>query len=464
MRRPDGSSRSRAAWTRSAPALLTRDWGVWAVDHGASRALLRRAAREGDLIAGLLVDDAVAADPFPRLEEIRTRGPLHRGRLITGTVDHAVGNAVLRSDDFGVAGGLGHLPPVAQRLVLRLIDDESPGPIDPPSLLALDPPDHHRIRRLVSRAFTARAVARMEERVVEVADRLLDDLERRDEATIDLVDAYASWLPVAVIADLLGIPEQEHARLLELGNRAAVLLDPGLPWPAYRSAQRAVRDLHSWFEVHLDRLAADPGDDLLSTLVTSDDAELLSRVELRSLALLLLGAGFETTVNLIGNAVVQLDAHPDQRDIVLADPARWANAVEEVLRYDPPVQSTLRQAYVDTEVGGEPVATGQGVVVILAGANRDPAVFTEPHRFDVTRENADQHLSLSAGVHFCLGAGLARLETGVALRSLYERFPDLSLAGRPVRRSTRILRGHEHLPVALRSRSSQVVMRGPVMR
>ncbi len=445
-----------------------RNWTLWAFDHGVSRHFLRRAARRGDLIAGLLVDDAVAADPFPTFERIRTSGPVHRGSLITGTVDHACANAILRSDDFGVAGGLGHLPPPARRLVLRLSDTDVPGPIEPPSLLALDPPDHNRIRRLVSRAFTSRAVSRLEDRVVEVADRLLHRLVVDGAREIDLVDAYASWLPVAVIADLLGIPEHEHARLLDLGNRAAVLLDPGLSWSTYHRAQVAVRELHDWFEIHLDRLTAAPGDDLLSALVTSEDVDHLTRLELRSLALLLLGAGFETTVNLIGNAVVQLDTHPDQRDRLLAEPDGWANAVEEVLRFDPPVQSTLRQAYVDTEVGGRTVSAGQGVVVILAGANRDPAVFTDPHLFDTTRPNADQHLSLSAGVHFCLGAGLARLETGVALRMLYDRFPGLHLtdattrrtAGRgTTRRTTRILRGHTYLPVTLSATAPEVPRR-----
>ncbi|MFS3128342.1 cytochrome P450 [Nocardioides sp. Bht2] len=431
------------------PRLETaRTYGRWLTKHAAGRALLRLRARRGELLPLLLVDDAVAADPSPTLDAIRDAGPLHRGVLLASTARHDAANAILRSEDFGVAGGHGELPMGGRRL-MELLSKETPaGPLDPPSLLAIDPPDHARIRRQVSRAFTARAVARLSERVDEVADRLLDELARRS-GPVDLIDDYAAWLPLAVIADVLGIEERDHARLLDLGNRAAVLLDPGLSWAVFSDAEDAVHDLHSWFDGHLEQLRRNPGDDILSSLVSSTDTDNLDHEELRTLALLLLGAGFETTVNLIGNAVALLDAHPDQRDALIADPSGWANAVEEVLRFDPPVQSTLRQAYVDTEVCGEKVAAGQGVVVILAGANRDPAVFTDPHRFDSTRANADAHLSFSSGIHFCMGSGLARLEAQVALRKLYERFPDLTVSGGGRRRSTRILRGYETLPVAL---------------
>ncbi|CAM3181838.1 cytochrome P450 [Nocardioides dubius] len=429
------------------PRLETaQTYGRWLTKHASGRALLRARAKRGELLPMLLMDDAVAANPSATIDAIRASGPVHRGALLASTARHDVANAILRSDDFGVAGGHGELP-VGGRKVMELLSKGTPaGPLDPPSLLATDPPDHARIRRQVSRAFTARAVTRLSERVDEVADRLLDDLAQRT-GTVDLIADYAAWLPLAVIADVLGIAERDHARLLGLGNRAAVLLDPGLSWSVFKDAEAAVAELHSWFDGHLEQLRRTPGDDVLSSLVTSSDSDNLDHTELRTLALLLLGAGFETTVNLIGNAVALLDQHPDQRDALIADPSGWANAVEEVLRFDPPVQSTLRQAYVDTEVCGEPVATGQGVVVVLAGANRDPAVFDDPHRFDVTRPNADAHLSFSSGIHFCIGAGLARLEAQTALRKLYERFPDLTVRPGAERRSTRILRGYETLPV-----------------
>ena len=164
----------------------------------------------------------------------------------------------------------------------------------------------------------------------------------------------------------------------------------------------------------------------------------------------MLGAGFETTVNLIGNAVVLLDRHPDQRDLLRSEPDRWPLAVEEVLRFDSPVQLTGRMARQDVEVAGTHLARGSGIVMFLGGAHRDPDVFRDPNTFDVTRENAGDHLAVSAGPHYCLGAQLARLETAVGLRALYERFPGLRIEGEPVRHTTQVLRGWSSVPVRLR--------------
>jgi cytochrome P450 len=339
----------------------------------------------------------------------------------------------------------------------RVTDPMALSPVDPPSMLVVDPPEHTRYRRLVSKAFTARRVGRMGDRVEAVAIRLLDELAAHGSGSFDLVDRYAARLPVAVIADLLGVPERDHQQLLEWGNLAAVTLDPGLSWRQFRASEAALREMHHWFAGHVARLRREPGDDLLSqvSLVTGPDA--LTETELHQVGLLVLGAGFETTVNLIGNAVAQLDAHPEQLALLRADPDGWANAVDEVLRIDSPVQLTMRAALRDTVVGadrpagGVPVSKGEAVLVYLGGANRDPAVFSEPATFDVTRTNADHHLSFSAGVHYCLGASLARLEATVGLRLLYQRFPDLRVAGAPVRRETRVLRGYAALPVTTRA-------------
>jgi cytochrome P450 len=184
----------------------------------------------------------------------------------------------------------------------------------------------------------------------------------------------------------------------------------------------------------------------------NQDGDRLSDEELRVNTLLLLGAGFETTVNLIGNAVALLLEHRDQLDRLIADPTGWPNAVDEVLRYESPVQVTVRVADADTTVAGQDVPAGRAVILMLGAANRDPKVFADPDRFDVTREEARQHLAFSAGIHYCLGAQLARLEATVALQTLFERFPDLSLAGAPVRRATRVLHGFERLPVAAGAR------------
>jgi cytochrome P450 len=203
---------------------------------------------------------------------------------------------------------------------------------------------------------------------------------------------------------------------------------------------------------HLAHLRENPGDDLLSQLaLLVDDGETLNDVELRSTALLVIGAGFETTVNLIANGVVNLVENPEQLALLREDPGLWPNAVEEILRFDSPVQATVRVAAEDTEVGGIPVPAGTFVSLMLGGANRDPEVFDDPQRFDVTRPNAREHLAFSAGIHFCLGAGLARLEGAVALRRLFERFGDLALEPGAVRRHLRVLRGYDLLPVRLRS-------------
>jgi cytochrome P450 len=199
------------------------------------------------------------------------------------------------------------------------------------------------------------------------------------------------------------------------------------------------------------RLRREPGDDLLSALATmaDDDGSGLTETELLATALLVFGAGFETTVNLIGNGAAQLFAAPDQRRLLTEDPSRWPNAVDEVLRIDSPVQRTARRAHRNTTVHGVPVAAGELVVLVLAAANRDPQVFGDPHTFDVTRANARDHVAFSSGIHYCLGAALARMEGEVALRALFERFPDLAPAGRPERRRTLILRGYAAMPVVL---------------
>lgn len=418
----------------------------WLLGFGLQRGLILWGARRGDLVAALSVDPELHRDPFGAYEELRARGPVVRGP-IWASVDHAACNQVLRSDDFGTGGGHGELPAPLRRLLARVSEPDTLGPVDPPSMLAVDPPQHTRYRQHVARAFTARKVGRMADRVEAVAARLLDELAGHEE--VDLVDRYAALLPVAVISDLLGVPESQRGRVLDLGNLAATTLEPALDYRRYRAAEAALREMHAMFAGHVRRLRAAPGEDLLSQIITAESDDPLTDLELHQVGLLVLGAGFETTVNLIGNAVEVLDRHPEQLRALQAEPSGWANAVEEVLRLDSPVQMTMRVALRDVEVAGERVPAGTALLALLGGANRDPAVFEDPAVFDVTRANAHDHLAFSAGAHFCVGASLARLEATVALRLLYERHPDLRLAGRPVRRETRVLRGYERLPVRL---------------
>lgn len=426
----------------------------WALAYGVQRGLIRWSARRGDPVAALQVDPALHRDPFGAYEDLRARGPVVRGP-IWATVDHAACNAILRSEDFGTGGGHGELPPPLRRLLERITDPQTIGPVDPPSMLAVDPPLHTRYRQHVARAFTARKVGRMADRVEAVAVRLLDEVARSGDDVVDLVERYAALLPVAVISDLLGVPEEQRPRVLELGNLAATTLEPALGFARYQQAEGALREMHELFAEHVERLRAAPGEDLLSQIIRSDAEDPLTDVELHQVGLLVLGAGFETTVNLIGNAVALLDRHPDQLRVLQAEPDLWPNAVDEVLRHESPVQMTMRVALRDAEVAGTRVPAGRAVLAVLGGANRDPAVFEEPARFDVRRPNAHDHVAFSAGVHYCVGASLARLEAAVALRLLYERFPDLHVAGEPERRETRVLRGYERLPVATGARKAQ---------
>ncbi len=431
-----------------------RQFFRWGVRHGLIRWSSARGARAGEVTAALMVDPAYALDPFPHYETLRAKGPLYDNGFAITTVSHAVTTAVLRSPDFGVIGGYsGNVP--RWLLLAQAIGGRGPlGPVEPPSMLAVDQPDHTRYRKLVSRAFTARAVAALRSRTEEIADELLTGLERRRD--VDLMTEYASLLPATVIAEMLGAPVAMSRQFLAWGAEAARSLDAGLSLSEFRRSERGLRALQRWMEGHFAHLRAHPGDDILSTLVHAQSAEgKLTQDELTATAMLLLAAGFETTVNLIGNGTALLIAHPEQHDRLRAEPALWPNAVDEVLRLDSPVQRTGRVAQRDTVLAGVRVPVGKPVMTLLGGANRDPEVFDEPGRFDVGRPNAGEHLAFSSGIHYCLGAGLARMEGTVGLQALFGRFPDIALAGTPHRRATRVLRGYESVPVRLSAPARQ---------
>ena len=286
-------------------------------------------------------------------------------------------------------------------------------------------------------------------RLVEATiDRLLDRVAGQD--SFELVSAFASPLPIAVITKMLGLAD-EPDRLRRVGATMASALD-GVHslWHA-RQLFVADREMRASFAALLVRAAQEPGDDLTTALVAQQGGEITS-AELSSLVGLLLLAGFETTVNAIGNGVRALLANHEQWQLLVQDPSRAAAVVEEVLRYDPPVQQTARVLLSSSdpvELSGVPVRRGQWVVLMLAAANRDPAVFIEPDRFDITRANAADHLAFSSGIHYCLGAALARMELAAAFRALAIRFPKLRASG-PVRmRPGTTLRGPRRLPVAI---------------
>ena len=427
-----------------------RDRLHWLAMHGVVRRAASWSARRGDPQARFAADPAVRADPVSFYEELRAQGPLVRARVSYLTVDHAVANELLRSDDFRVLSTADALPAPLAWLERRTRADLL-HPLLPPSLLSVEPPEHTRYRKTVSSVFTSRAVAALRDRVEETAAELLDDLSG-EHGIVDIVERYCSQLPVAIISEILGVPASDRARILEFGELAAPSLDFGLDWRQYQRVQRGLEGFNEWLAAHLQKLRANPGDDLMSQLIgASEGGVKLDETELRAIAGLVLAAGFETTVNLLGNGIRLLLNSPDQLAVLSADPSLWPNAVEEVLRMDSPVQLTVRVAGTDAEIAGTTVRRGEMMVIYLAAANRDPAMFPDPHTFDVRRPNAGRHLAFSGGRHFCLGAALARMEGEVGLRSFFTRFPDAQLAGEGSRRDTRVLRGWVRLPVRLGS-------------
>jgi cytochrome P450 len=246
------------------------------------------------------------------------------------------------------------------------------------------------------------------------------------------------------------VPDKDRPHILHFGELGAPSLDIGLSWQQYQQVQRGIDGFNTWLTGHLAHLRRNPGDDLMSQIIrASDEGPRLNNDELQALAGLVLAAGFETTVNLLGNGIRMLLDAPEHLETLAARPELWPNAVEEILRLESPVQLSARVAAKDVDVAGTRIAKDELVILHLAGANRDPEVFADPHRFDIERDNAGKHLSFSGGRHFCLGAALARAEGEVGLRTFFDRYPGTRLAGAGSRRDTRVLRGWSSLPVKL---------------
>jgi cytochrome P450 len=334
------------------------------------------------------------------------------------------------------------------------------------AMLMLDPPDHTRIRRLVASAFTVRSVDQLRPRVQAIADGLLDRIAASSAAAgggsgsgsgsgsepVDLMSDFAFPLPFQVITELLGMPEGDRDRLRELSHTITLSLEPVLDDATLRATVAASDEMHQHI---LDAIAwkrRHPADDLLSAMIAAEeDGERLSTAELRDQVSLLYLAGHETTVNLIGNGTLALLRHRDQMERLVADPGLDAGAVDELLRWDSPVQLSRRIVLEELEVAGETVRPGDVVMTLLGAANRDPDHWgPTAERLDLGRPGAGAHLSFGSGIHHCLGAALARLEGAVAIGALVRRFPTMELAAdRPDWNGRIILRGLDTLPVAL---------------
>ena len=371
-------------------------------------------------------------DPYALYEQIRARPELSPGRFphTHVSVTHAICSQVLRSRDWGTTP--------------REQVGRSTGEVDL-SLLELNPPDHTRIRRVAAPAFTPRRMAAYEPTIEKQVHTFLDAAPT--SGRFDLQRTLSAPLPIMVISDLLGVPDADSDTFHRYGTALGRALDGITSLHHAHQALGAKRSLEAMFTRLLAERETDPRDDLL-TLLAGEKGQGIKADEMLPLCQLLLVAGFETTVNLIGNAVHQLMLHPDQWRQLVDDPSLASAVVEETLRYDPPIQLTSRVALRDNEIDGRAFPKGEWVVTVIGGANRDPAEVAEPDRFDITRTDGSDHLAFSSGIHYCVGAPLARLEAEVALRVLAERMPGLHLAGRVPMRTSRVIRGVRRLPVA----------------
>jgi len=386
-------------------------------------------------------------DPYPSYERLRSTDPMHItpfGAFLASR--HAEVSLVLRDKRFG------------KDFVDRTVRRYGPQVMEEPVfrsmrhwMLQQDPPDHTRLRGLVVKAFTARRVEDMRPRIQAIVDETLDRIAPRGH--MDLIEDFAFRLPVTIICDMLGIPPEHREVFYTSSRNGGRLLDPVPLSPAeIAEANAGNAAAQMYFQQLFELRRKNPGDDLTTQLVQAEeDGSKLSNEELTANIILLFGAGHETTVNLIGNGLLALHRNPDQLALLKANPALITNAIEEFLRYDSSVQMGVRVALEDIDdLGGKKIPKGESVLCLLGSANRDPAVYPDrPDRLDITRSNV-RPLSFGGGIHFCLGAQLARIEAEVAIATLLRRLPDLRLddARTPEWRPTFVLRGLKSLPAS----------------
>ena len=386
-------------------------------------------------------------DPYPFYERLRATDPMHitaHGASLASR--HAHVTLVLRDKRFG------------KDYVDRTIKRYGPKIMDEPIfasmkhwMLQQDPPDHTRLRGLVVKAFTARRVEDMRPRIQQVVDQTIDAI--LDRGHMDLIEDFAFRLPVTIICDMLGIPEEHREAFYKSSRDGGRILDP-VPLTAEEIAQANTGNALAkmYFEQLFELRRRNPGDDLTTQLVQAEeDGSKLTNEEMTANIILLFGAGHETTVNLIGNGLLALHRNPDQLALLQANPSLITNAIEEFLRYDSSVQLTGRTTLEDVEdLGGKPIPKGETVLCLLGSANRDPAVYPDrPDQLDITRPNV-KPLSFGGGIHFCLGAQLARIEAEIAINTLLRRIPGLRIddTENPQWRPTFVLRGLKHLPAS----------------
>ncbi|MCH0559761.1 cytochrome P450 [Streptomyces sp. MUM 16J] len=394
-------------------------------------------------------DPAFLADPYPAYAELRARGRVIRYEPTDQWLipHHADVSALLRDRRLGRTyrhrfshQEFGRTPPPPEQEPFHTLNDHG--------MLDLEPPDHTRIRRLVSKAFTPRTVERLKPYVCALAGELVSGLVR--EGGGDLLTQVAEPLPVAVIAEMLGVPEADRAQLRPWSADICGMYELT---PSPETAARAVRASVEFSGYLRELIAArrkEPGEDLISGLIAAhDEGDRLTEQEMISTAVLLLNAGHEATVNATVNGWAALLRHPGQLAALRADHSLVPAAIEELMRYDTPLQLFERWVLEDIEIDGTTVPRGAEIAMLFGSANHDPAVFPEPDRLDLTRED-NPHISFSAGIHYCIGAPLARMELAASMTALLRQAPTLALAQEPVRKPNFVIRGLEGLRVEVR--------------
>jgi cytochrome P450 len=394
-----------------------------------------------------LLDPANRADPYRLFAQFRELGPLQLPQTnLTVFSAYRDCDEVLRHP---ASSSSNMNSTVAKRQLEAGLMQPRPFP---PGFLFLDPPDHTRLRRLVSKAFAPKVVSGLQPDITALVDGLLDRIAEKGE--FDVVEDFAYPLPVAVICRLLGVPLDDEPLFSRASAVLAQALDPfstmtGVPEGVVNERMQAVKWLRGYLHKLIDRRRSKPGDDLLSGLIAVEESgDQLTEEEIVSTCNLLLIAGHETTVNLIGNAILAMLRNRIHWAALGADSGRAPAIVEEALRYDPPVQLAARVALVDMTIGGVDVPAGDVMMVLLGAAQRDPAEFDRPDTFDPDRGTL-RHLGFGRGIHYCLGAPLARLEAGAALSAVTARFPDARLAGEPQYKANVTLRGLSRLTVSV---------------
>jgi cytochrome P450 len=394
------------------------------------------------LLVELVATAEGRADPYPRYAALRAVAPVHRSGLGFWALSRyddcqqLLRHPGVGKDFSGAANSVG-LTNEQRAQQDRFRNDRS-------NMLTTDPPDHTRLRRLVTRAFTPRTVETLRMRIVALVDELLDACT----GEVDVMDALAFPLPVTVIGEMLGVPAEDRPGLRPLVRGVTAVLELAVAPAAVAEATAAHIRLEEYFAALVAERRAHPGDDLLTRLIEAEDkGDQLSEHELISTMILLFAAGFETTTHLIGNGLLALLRHPDQLARLRGDRSLVRPAVEELLRFDSPVQIALRTAYEDLSIAGHHVEAGSVVLALLGAANRDPARFRDPERLDVGRDEGPP-MSFGGGIHFCLGAALARLEGHIVLDRLLDRFGTIELVGAlPTYRDSLTLRGLVELRV-----------------